>query len=114
MEKSALTIALPLGIDARSKKRQKKAIFFLIISLNILTVNSAWAQDFPIHSSEDIFHPVIAKNGMVASQEDLATQAGLQVLKEGGNAIDAAVTIGFTPCRQFRRGRIYVGTFRKG
>jgi gamma-glutamyltranspeptidase/glutathione hydrolase len=78
------------------KKTRKKRIFALIISLNILIVNRAFAQDFPIHSSDDIFHPVIAKNGMVASQEDLATQAGLQVLKEGGNAVDAAVTLGFT------------------
>ena len=33
---------------------------------------------------------------MVATQEELATKAGLEVLKEGGNAIDAAVTVGFT------------------
>lgn len=39
--------------------------------------------------------PVSAKNGMVASQHYLATRAGLDVLKEGGNAVDAAVTVGF-------------------
>ena len=32
---------------------------------------------------------------MVASQERLATEAGVQALREGGNAIDAAVTTGF-------------------
>ena len=41
-------------------------------------------------------NPVRAKNGMVATQQYLATKAGLEVLKEGGNAVDAAVTIGFT------------------
>ncbi|MGK7874790.1 MAG: gamma-glutamyltransferase [Xenococcaceae cyanobacterium] len=66
-----------------------------MLSLQIFTGNAV-AQESPIYSSEDIFHPVIAKNGMVASQEELATQAGLAVLKEGGNAVDAAVTIGFT------------------
>ena len=50
----------------------------------------------PIYRSKDIFHPVTANNGMVSSQEALATQAGLAVLQEGGNAIDAAVTVGFT------------------
>jgi len=40
----------------------------------------------PQHRSE-----VMARNGMVASSQPLAVQAGLDVLKRGGNAIDAAV-----------------------
>ncbi|MBN2732215.1 MAG: gamma-glutamyltransferase [Balneolaceae bacterium] len=34
---------------------------------------------------------VIAQNGLVATSQPLATQIGLQVLKNGGNAIDAAI-----------------------
>lgn len=34
---------------------------------------------------------VLARNGMVATSQPLAAQAGLDVLKRGGNAIDAAV-----------------------
>jgi gamma-glutamyltranspeptidase/glutathione hydrolase len=34
---------------------------------------------------------VIARNGMVTSSQPLATQAGLAILRKGGNAVDAAV-----------------------
>ena len=37
----------------------------------------------------------VGVNGMVVSSNDLATQAGVDILKNGGNAIDAAVAVGF-------------------
>ena len=43
----------------------------------------------------DVFHPVVARNGMVARGQELAWQIGLNVLKSGGNAVDAAVAMGF-------------------
>ncbi len=36
--------------------------------------------------------------GMVTSPHELATQAGLEVLKKGGNAVEAAIAIGATLC----------------
>ncbi len=39
--------------------------------------------------------PVRARHGMVVTRETHATQAGLQILASGGNAIDAAVAVGF-------------------
>ncbi|WP_199508875.1 MULTISPECIES: gamma-glutamyltransferase [unclassified Psychrobacter] len=48
-----------------------------------------------IFSGDAIEHPLWAKNGMVASQESLASEAGLQMLQNGGNAVDAAVAVGF-------------------
>lgn len=53
------------------------------------------AQTTAIFGSQDIFHPVYATNGMVSTQEALATRIGLDVLQNGGNAIDAGVAIGF-------------------
>jgi gamma-glutamyltranspeptidase/glutathione hydrolase len=39
--------------------------------------------------------PVAAKNGMVVTAHRLATKVGVDVLKRGGNAIDAAVAVGY-------------------
>ncbi|MEG2975950.1 MAG: gamma-glutamyltransferase [Comamonas sp.] len=62
-----------------------------IITQTAAAQAAAAAYDFDL----DVFHPVIAKNGMVASEQELATQIGVDILKAGGNAVDAAVAVGF-------------------
>lgn len=52
-------------------------------------------SDQAIYSNAAIQHPLWAKNGMVASQEALASDIGLNILQQGGNAVDAAVAVGF-------------------
>jgi gamma-glutamyltranspeptidase/glutathione hydrolase len=39
--------------------------------------------------------PVLARNGMVTSQDAIATRIGVEILEKGGNAVDAAVAVGF-------------------
>ncbi|QPF87497.1 gamma-glutamyltransferase [Bradyrhizobium genosp. L] len=39
--------------------------------------------------------PVAAENGMVVAAQHLATQVGVEVLKRGGNAVDAAAAVGY-------------------
>ncbi len=67
----------------------------LLILLCFGFPGAAPAQDAAILSAQDIFHPVFAENGMVASQEAEATRIGVAVLEAGGNAVDAAVAVGF-------------------
>ena len=47
--------------------------------------------DFHYHPYPSQRNTVMAKNGMVATSQPLAAQAGLDILKKGGNAIDAAI-----------------------
>ena len=48
-----------------------------------------------IYSGNSAHHPIVAENGMVATQHHLATEVGVAILKQGGNAVDAAVGVGF-------------------
>ncbi|MPV86219.1 gamma-glutamyltransferase [Ostreibacterium oceani] len=72
-------------------KLKLKALVLVIITGPILAKQSPTA----IYESDAIHHPVIATQGMVSTQEAVATQIGLDILKKGGNAVDASVAIGF-------------------
>ncbi|MGB9095258.1 gamma-glutamyltransferase [Erwinia sp.] len=43
----------------------------------------------------DTFHPVKEQHGMVSSVDATATQVGVDILKQGGNAVDAAIAVGY-------------------
>jgi len=47
-------------------------------------------------SPDSVAQPIYARNGMVATQAATATRVGVEILQQGGNAVDAAVAIGFT------------------
>ncbi len=47
----------------------------------------------PVHAASQA--PVAGENGMVVTAQHLATHVGVDVLKAGGNAVDAAVAVGY-------------------
>src|SRR5262245_389889 len=83
----------------------------LALAASFCVINASWAQS-PIQSCDATPKPpfcsavsgeraqgwltqsrseVMARNGVVATSQSLAAQAGVDILKKGGNAIDAAV-----------------------
>src|SRR5580693_5089702 len=57
-------------------------------------------------------HAVVAEHGMVVAQEKIAARIGADVLKRGGNAVDAAVATGFAMAVTYpRAGNIGGGGF---
>ena len=59
------------------------------------TLPSMPAADAPIIDYQNRYLPAYGRGGMVVSPEKLAGEIGLDMLKQGGNAIDAAVATGF-------------------
>src|SRR6202521_2951113 len=65
--------------------------FFRIAVIGFLAAALAALAAPAAHSDA----PVFAKSGMVVSEEPLATRIGVEILRKGGNAVDAAVAVGF-------------------
>src|SRR5919106_5747511 len=62
------------------------------LALMIISPDGQAPGDRPAPNPRATRSVVMARNGLIATSQPLASAAGLRVLQQGGNAIDAAVT----------------------
>jgi gamma-glutamyltranspeptidase/glutathione hydrolase len=90
--------------------------FLAALALAVICCGSSDAQEgrrgFYAPPAAGSYHPVFAEFGMVVAQEKLAAQIGADILRQGGNAVDAAVATGFALAVTYpRAGNIGGGGF---
>jgi gamma-glutamyltranspeptidase/glutathione hydrolase len=66
----------------------------ILVTLLIGSVNLSAQVSYIDYLSP--FHPTIGQSGMVVSQNQASSDIGIQILDMGGNAVDAAVAVGFS------------------
>jgi len=72
------------------------SIFFKLLHLIALLLLSSQLIARTYIDYESPFHPTIGSSGMVVSQNAQSSSLGIEILDMGGNAIDAAVAVGFS------------------
>lgn len=73
------------------------AVRLSLYALLLLPASHGWGTTPGVELVDynDINHPVIGRRGMVVSQNAIASEIGAEILRRGGNAVDAAVAVGF-------------------
>lgn len=89
--------------------------FFALIAALAVGLASATAQDARrtyVPPALGTVHAIPAEHGMVVAQEKISAQVGADILRRGGNAVDAAVATGFAMAVTYpRAGNIGGGGF---
>ena len=81
--RSARRISVYYGVHAMQSKAYAKLLLAAVLALHQLDTQATSPA------------PVAAEHGMVVTAQHLASQVGVDILKAGGNAVDAAVAVGY-------------------
>ncbi|MGA9087569.1 MAG: gamma-glutamyltransferase [Bradyrhizobium sp.] len=94
--------------------RVRKIVLGLVLAAACTLPTAAQEQrgGFYTPPAAGAIHPVVAEHGMVVAQEKIAAGIGADILRRGGNAVDAAVATGFAMAVTYpRAGNIGGGGF---
>lgn len=96
-------------------QRRIVATIALVFAVVVAFVAPAAAQDYRstyTPAAADTIRSIVAEHGMVVTQEKISARIGADILRQGGNAIDAAVATGFAMAVTYpRAGNIGGGGF---
>lgn len=96
----------------KAERRWIFACILLAVACCVPAAAQEQGRSFYTPPAADAIHAVAAEHGMVVAQEKTAARIGADVLKRGGNAVDAAVATGFAMAVSYpRAGNIGGGGF---
>src|SRR6266581_1455287 len=78
-----------------TERRWILATILLVVAYGVPAAAQEQRRGFYTPPASDAIHAVVAEHGMVVAQEKIAARLGADVLRRGGNAVDAAVATGF-------------------
>ena len=94
------------------ERRWIVAAILLAVAFCVPAAAQEQRRGFYTPPAADAIHAVVAEHGMVVAQEKIAARIGADVLRRGGNAVDAAVATGFAMAVTYpRAGNIGGGGF---
>src|SRR5437868_10890988 len=91
---------------------RRKILATIALAVAFIVPATAQERSLYIPAAADTIHSVAAEHGMVVAQEKISARVGAGILKQGGNAVDAAVATGFAMAVTYpRAGNIGGGGF---